>query len=113
MPYLYCEKDGREHERSSVEQKAVYRQADESVLIVKGRLISGPWRCDKCNAHLKQGDSATLVSAFPSHCRDQLYDYDFGYERQYFAMKPSDTATVYGSEWPDDSIRDRSTIDDV
>ena len=107
MPYLFCVRDGRVHEALSLEEQGEYRQADESVLIVKGTLISGPWSCDRCNKPIKRGNLAILVSSFPSHCRDHLYDYDFGYERQYFAMRGSDKTTVYGAEWPDDSIRQR------
>jgi hypothetical protein len=107
MPYLYCEKHGREHEAGIIEQQDVYRQADETVLVISGTLIYGAFHCDQCNATLLDDDTATLVAAFPSHCRDDLHDYDFGYERQYFAMKESDTATAYGAEWPDDSIRNR------
>jgi hypothetical protein len=110
MPYLYCEKHGREHEAHIVEQQEVYREADESVLIASGALISGPWQCDSCNARLREGDQAVLVSAFPSHCRDELYGYDFGYERQYFAFSQGDTATAYGADWPDDSIRKRRKL---
>jgi hypothetical protein len=73
------------------------------VQVASGTLVSGPWHCDSRNA-AQEGDPVTLVSAFPSHCRDDLYNYDFGYERQYFAMKGSDTATTYGAKWPDDSV---------
>ena len=107
MPYLYCEKHGREREAGIIEQQDEYREAAENMLVAGGTLVSGPWLCDSCNAQLRKGDTAVLVSAFPSHCRDDLYGYDFGYERQYFAMKASDTATAYGAEWPDDSIRRR------
>lgn len=107
MPRLYCKKHGQEHETQCIEHQEEYRQLDEIVLIAKGTLISGPWLCDHCNAKLNRGQVAALVSAFPSHCRDDLYEYDFGYERQYFAMEPGDTATAYGAEWPDDSIRRR------
>jgi hypothetical protein len=107
MPYLYCEKRGREREAGIIERQADYRQADEIVLVVSGTLVSGPWLCDSCNVQLREGHRAWLVSAFPSHCRDELYEYDFGYERQYFAMKPTEAATAYGVPWPDDSIRSR------
>jgi hypothetical protein len=110
MPYLYCEKHGRAHEAHIIEQQDKYRQADETVLVTAGTLVSGPWQCDKCNASLRPANTAVLVSAFPSHCREDLCGYDFGYERQYFAMTKGDTATVYGAEWPDDSIRTRRNI---
>jgi hypothetical protein len=110
MPRLYCEQHGREREARIIEQQENYRQVDETVLVASGTLVSGPWLCDSCNADLSKGDIAVLVSAFPNHCRDELYNYDFGYERGYFAMGKSDTATVYGAEWPDDSIRHRRPI---
>ncbi len=107
MPYLYCQQHGQQQEASTIARQDELRMEDESVLIVSGTLISGSWLCDSCNAQLGKGDRATLVSAFPSHCRDDLYHYDFGYERQYFAMTGSDTATAYGADWPDDSFRKR------
>ena len=110
MPYLYCEKHGREREAGIIERQNLYREADETVLVASGTLVSGPWLCDTCMAQLKAGTAAVLVSAFPSHCRDDLYDYDFGYERQYFAITDDDRATAYGADWPDDSIRKRRTI---
>jgi hypothetical protein len=110
MPNLYCETHGREREADIVERQAVYRQADETVLVASGTLVSGPWLCESCNAQLRAGTTAILVSVFPSHCRDDLYDYDFGYERQYFAMSGSDTAAAYGARWPDNSIRNRRPL---
>lgn len=107
MPYLHCEKHGPEREAVTAANQEEYRQLGESVLIVKGTLISGPWRCDRCNAVLDKGDPATLHSAFPAHCREDLYQYDFDYEQDYFAMKNSDQAIVYGAPWPDDSITKR------
>ena len=110
MPYLYCEKHGREHEAGIIERQAEHRHNDEIVLIVSGRLTSGPWRCDRCSAQLRKGNRAVLLSAFPGHCREELYGYDFGYERQYFAMNRSDKATAYGADWPDDSIITRRKV---
>ena len=105
MPYLYCEQHGQEHQAGTISRQEELRQEGESVLIVGGTLVSGPWRCDRCNARLAKGDRAVWVYAFPSHCRGTLYDYDFAYEREYFAMRKSDTAAVYGADWPDDSDR--------
>ena len=34
------------------EDQENYRWFGETVLIVRGRLISGGWQCDKCNAPL-------------------------------------------------------------
>jgi hypothetical protein len=107
MPCLYCEQHGREREAEIIERQEQYRQTDETVLVVSGTLASGQWLCDSCDARLSKGDRATLVSAFPGYCHDDLRDYDFGYEQQYFAMKESDTATAYGAEWPDGSIMNR------
>jgi hypothetical protein len=113
MPSLYCEQHGREQESRTIARQDDFRHADESVLIVSGTLTGGPWLCDRCNADLGKGDRAVLLSAFPSHCRDELFDYDFGYERQYFAMTGSDTAAAYGADWPDDSIRRRGNAPDA
>jgi hypothetical protein len=110
MSYLYCDKHGREREAGIVEQQDAYRQAGEMVLVVSGTLATGPWQCDGCNATLGKGKRATLVSAFPSPCRHELYDYDFAYELGYFAMTRNDTATAYGAPWPDDSIRNRRKV---
>jgi hypothetical protein len=107
MPDLYCEKHGWEREAGIIERQEEYRQQGECVLVVSGTLISGPWLCDKCNARLKEGNRAMLVSAFAHLWRDGLYDYDFHYERRYLAMTADDRAAAYGAEWPDDSIRKR------
>ncbi len=107
MPQLYCEQHGQEREADTIEHQDELRQEGETVLVISGTLATGPWLCDRCNAPLGKGDRATLVSAFPSHCRDDLHGYDFGYERQYFAMTANDQATAYGADWPDDSIRKR------
>ena len=110
MPYLFCKTHGLEHEAETVGNQDTYRQEDEIVLIVNGKLTSGPWRCDSCNAQVRKGDQATLISAFPCHCRESLYDYDFAYELEYFAMTKNDQATSYGADWPDDSIRNRRHV---
>ena len=88
-----------------------YRDAGECVLVVSGRLISEPWYCDRCDQELTVGSTAYLVTALPGWIADGMTDYEFAYERQYFAMTPSDQAIVYGSEWPDDSIRNRRNQD--
>jgi hypothetical protein len=110
MPYLFCEKHGLEHEAGIINRQELYRRADETVLVTAGTLVSATWLCDRCSALLSKGDQAILVFAFPSHCRDDLCNYDFGYERQYFAMTPGDTATAYGAEWPDNSITNRRKL---
>jgi hypothetical protein len=107
MPHLYCDRHGQERKAAIVMQQNEYQREGETVLVVHGRLISGPWLCDRCNDELRKGDPAYLISAFPAHCHEDLYEYDFGYERAYFAMKKSDQATAYGAPWPDDSLRNR------
>jgi hypothetical protein len=107
MPYLYCAAHGSEQEADLAARRDTYRRAGESVLVVAGTLTGGPFPCDRCHAGLGPGDAAWLVSAFPARLHDALRDYDFGYERQYFAMARTDAATVYGVAWPDDSIRNR------
>lgn len=107
MPWLYCEPHGKEQEAASRSHAEEYREEGESVLVVKGRLNSGPWRCDRCNAELAPGTPAWLFSALPGRIVEELTDYDFGYEREYFAMTKADTAMVIGADWPDDSIRHR------
>ena len=110
MPRLYCAKHGKENKADTARDQEEYRQGGETVLVVSGRLISGPWHCDRCNATLKKGDTAYLSSAFPQWITEGLTDYDFAYERDYFAMAETDAATVYGAEWPDDSIRNRRPV---
>ena len=107
MPYLYCETHGREREAGIIERQEAYRQEGESLLVTSGTLVSGPWQCDRCNATLRKGDAATLVSVLPAWVAVGLTDYDFGYERGYFAMGKADIATAYGADWPDNSIRHR------
>jgi hypothetical protein len=104
MPRLYCEEHGREQEADTSRNQELYRQEGESVLIVKGRLISGPWRCDRCNATLTKGTLACLLTAFPGWMTESMYDYDFAYERKYFG-KTHDGAAVYGAAWPDTVLR--------
>ena len=76
-----------------------YREEGETVLIVRGRLISGPWLCDRCNAELDAGMVAWLVSAFPRWVTESTPDYDFASERRYFALE-GDEVTAYGAAWP-------------
>jgi hypothetical protein len=107
MPRLYCEAHGREREAEIIADQDRYQQEGESVLVVSGKLISGPFVCDRCNKALAAGQPAYLISAMPGWVAEGLIDYDFGYEREYFAMAKTDTATAYGAGWPDDSIRRR------
>jgi hypothetical protein len=99
MPYLYCAADGKGHENRVIAQQDYYRQAGESVLVVHGTLKSGPWKCDKCNARLKRGDAATLLSAIPRSIAEGMDSYVFAYERRYFDMKRAGVK-VYGAKCP-------------
>ena len=65
MARLYCATHGRACERGVKRRQPDIRREGESVLIVKGKLISGPWRCDDCNQFLKAGCSGprNLASA--------------------------------------------------
>jgi hypothetical protein len=110
MPRLYCETHGREEEAEIIAHQDEYRQEGESVLVVSGKLISGVFVCDRCNREMAAGQTAWLISALPGWVAEGLTDYDFGYERGYFAMAKTDTASVYGIDWPDDSIRHRRPL---
>ena len=81
------------------EDQENYRWFGETVLIVRGRLISGGWQCDKCNAPLNRGHKAWLMTAFPRSMTAGMGDYDFAHEKRYFNMKRAEVA-VYGAEWP-------------
>jgi hypothetical protein len=99
MPYLFCEEHGREYEARVVERQEDYRREGESILVVRGRLRSGPWLCDKCNASVSRGSRATLAIVYPRHITEGVHEYDFGYERRYFDMEKADVA-VYGAATP-------------
>ena len=47
MPYLFCETHGREHEAGAAGREEAYRKEGETVLTMRGTLISGPWQCDR------------------------------------------------------------------
>ncbi len=96
MPYLYCAADGDAHEKTVIARQDDYRQTAESVLIVRGKLKSGPWKCDRCNARLKRGDAAMLMTALPASFSRHAGGYDFAYERGYFDMKRAEVK-VYGA----------------
>ena len=98
MPRLYCADHGKEHEARTAGNEALYRQEGETVLIVQGRLNSGPWRCDHCNTPLGKGDTACLIAAFPRWLTASTPAYDFAYERQYFAVRKAEI-TAYGAAW--------------
>jgi hypothetical protein len=102
MPYLFCHKHGQEHEASCRDSEEEYRMLGETVVVVSGRLINGPWQCDRssCGTRLDKGDKASRVTAFPSHFADELATYDYAAERQYFQMETA-TVTLYGAIPPD------------
>jgi hypothetical protein len=77
------------------ETEEEYRRLGETIVTVSGTLISGPWHCDRCNARLKKGAAATLMTAFPRNCAAELADYDYGNERQYFRVEQA-AVTAYG-----------------
>ena len=99
MPRLYCEEHGREYEADAGARQEEYRREGESVLIVRGRLRTGPWLCDRCNATLDSGSAAWLASFLPAWITGQTEAYEFEYERAYFAMNEA-TVAVYGAAWP-------------
>ena len=96
MPHLYCEKHGREHKARTSERQELYRQEGESVLIVKDRLISGPWLCDSCNAVLKRGTLAYLCIAYPRFVTESLREYDFKIRAAEFHRRESRSRGVRG-----------------
>ena len=99
MPYLFCQEHGQGHAARAAEQRENYRLLGESVLIASGTLITGPWACDSCNATLRRGKRAYLMTAFPRHVAEALAEYDFTLEKQYFDMKRAEVV-LYGAEWP-------------
>jgi uncharacterized protein with PIN domain len=101
VPALYCTVHGRGHENRVIVNQDEYRQAAESVLIVHGKLRTGPYRCDKCNAELKRGDTAMLMSALPRFDTESMYEYDFAYEQRYFDLAQV-SMTLYGARWRKD-----------
>jgi hypothetical protein len=111
MARLLCETHGQEEEAETIRDQDKHRAANECILVVRGKLISGPWHCDRCNRELRAGATAYLRTGLPQWVADGLIDYDFGYEREYFAMGKADTANVYGADWADDSIRRRRRLD--
>ena len=87
-------------ENRIIAEQEAYREAGESVLVISGTLTSGPKQCDKCNATLRKGDQATLLSAFPREVTESMHGYEFAAERRYFAMRGEEAVTVYGARWP-------------
>jgi hypothetical protein len=83
MPYLFCEKHGCEHEADVIAAQDAYRQDGESVVMVKGTLISGPWQCDRgiCGAPLRKGMRAYLATAYPGSTAERTHEIDFASER--------------------------------
>lgn len=106
MPYLFCEEHGQAREADSRTYQEHYDELGESVLIVSGRLKTGPWLCDRCNATIPRGGTAYLVTGFPRWIVESVNDYDFGYERGYFPMKGEERIAVYGAHWP--AVQDES-----
>jgi hypothetical protein len=99
MPYLFCAEHGEEYQARVGGQEELYRREGETIIVLSGRLRSGPWLCDKCNALLGRGSRATLAIAYPRHMTETIHEYDFAYERRYFAVEKAEVS-VYGAEWP-------------
>jgi hypothetical protein len=99
MPRLYCAECGKQEHAKSVQNRERYQQEGETVLIVTGKLISGPWMCDRCNGGIAVGKQAFLVRAFPKWMIEELHVYDYVYEREYFATEEIEVMT-YGVDWP-------------
>jgi hypothetical protein len=106
MAWLLCATHGRECESGVKSRQENIRREGESVLIVKGKLISGPWRCDDCNAVLKKGATAYLYAPYPRYITEAMDEYDFAMERDYFALGQGDALTLYGTPWPCGDIAD-------
>jgi hypothetical protein len=100
MAWLYCAAHGREHESAVKRRQADIRREGESVLIVKGKLISGPWRCDSCNAELNEGAPPYLYAAYPRDITEAMDEYGFEMERDYFKLSGEDRMALYGAAWP-------------
>ncbi|MFO0890929.1 MAG: hypothetical protein U0790_17520 [Isosphaeraceae bacterium] len=100
MSSLYCKIHGRQKEAEAISDNDSMCKAGESVLIVHGRLISGPWLCDRCNAELNEGTEAYFEAIYPSTVTEGIFAYDFSYEREYFALDDEDDMAVYGAPWP-------------
>jgi hypothetical protein len=96
MPYLFCEEHGRDREALFAQEQESYRLLGETVLVVNGPLKSPSWRCDSCNARLRRGNRAYLVTAFPRHFADELAAYDYATEREYFVIGHAE-ARAYGA----------------
>jgi hypothetical protein len=63
---------GQEHEAHAIEQGSSYRDEGESLLIVRGKLSTGPWLCDRCNATLTRGMIAYLFLPFTRHMTESM-----------------------------------------
>jgi hypothetical protein len=97
MPYLFCKEHGQEHETRCREEQENYRRFGETVLAVKGTLVTGPWACDSCNVTLRRGKRAYLMTAFPRYVAETMDTYEFANEKQYFDMKRAEV-TLYGAD---------------
>src|SRR5271157_1489444 len=64
MAWLYCTVHGRGHENRVIIQQDDYCRQGESVLIVHGKLKTGPHRCDKCNG--AQSGQTVTTDAVPN-----------------------------------------------
>lgn len=108
MARLYCEEHGRQDEAQTIERQEHYRQEGETVLIIAGRLKSGPWLCDRCNDTLDRGSVAYLVTGLPRWITESEPRYDFAHERRYFRIDQAEVS-VYGAAWPAITAASRRT----
>lgn len=61
MASLYCMDDGIHVYNEDMENHDSQCQTGDLVQHAIGRLISGPWRCDRCNALLEVGDEVIFT----------------------------------------------------
>ena len=108
MPYLFCEPHGQEHEATSLEGAGELPPPRRSRPDRQRSADSGSWHCDRCQTRLKKGQTAYLMTAFPSHFAEELDRYDYAYERQYFQIDRA-KARIYGAA-PPGSIPDPATL---
>ena len=88
MASLYCLEDGTARRDKALAEHRGSCSGD-MVRYTTGRLTSGPWRCDKCNADLRVGDEAIFFRV--------LYDGpdDCAYESEYMDLDKSKVDTVF------------------
>ncbi len=99
MARLYCSKHGEEYKAQVASELSKQGFDGDGIAVTKGKLISGPWRCDHCNKELDEGDYAYFVMPLTPEMVDRFHEYDFSYEYEYFDVDPNEVE-LYGLEWP-------------